>query len=694
MTPEASAQALVELSKALDDERADDVFTKLYPPARLTPEHREQFLRLALRHTSSTVRHPAVVELQRRGLLTRAVTDAVLELSRDSKPVNMEVAVLALADFDLDDVSDEFVVKLLIVIAQSGTDSERLRLRTAAENQLRRLGDKAVPAILDVVLNRTASDALRRTAAVELSKLMGFRFGSGPPRIPTGPEPMGGGAPWPPRIPSASNPAGGAAPPSAEKGNPFFPGPWETSGPGSPGKAAQLPVPLPIAPPAEAPAAPSAMEEPQSGSSPPDNPEPANPKPAVIGKATAAQTSTPVRERLDKDPQKLRVYYGTNREALLRPAPPAMLPWASVSAFTVFLLMVVQIVGLWYRWTPHNLLRFAVTNLVLVLLTAWIWNPSGAYSMTVEFSRGVVYGPDADPDGQMHYGHCDVTLPPVGLRKVGELPMAQPGFENPEKNVILESTTALAEERFFDELKQKLAGLNVGGRDVFVFVHGYNVDFRSAACRTAQLTLDLGFKGVPMFFSWPSESTFLGYTADVDEVQGSIGPIKRFLEKVALDMGAEKVHVLAHSKGGAAVSLAISQLDPNKKFFNQVILAAPDISATTFRTEVAPQLSRVALRATLYCSQDDRALQSSKWVNGVKRAGDGRAPLVVEPPLDTIDATGLDPSLLGHSYYGDSKPLIDDVRQLLMQNTSPTERGLRVVVEPNGKRHWAFGKLR
>lgn len=457
--------------------------------------------------------------------------------------------------------------------------------------------------------------------------------------------------------------------------------PSSTGSGAPPPSAAPDDVPHP-APPADAPVPRDARIAPQA--------VPADERPATAAEPGAAMSAVPEDPSLDaavplrpytpeagkNEPQRVRVYYGTNREALIPVTSPVWMRVVAISGLLLLALIFVQVVGSLRRWSYPALTRIGVATLLVACMTGWAWNPFPGYSRTIEQSRGVVYGPRADAQGLVHYGHCDVTLPPPGKREVGALPMSRPGWEDPDKHVILDRTELLLEEAFFAELKTKLTAMQPGGRDVFVFVHGYNVDFRSAACRTAQLCLDLEFKGIPLFFSWPSQGALIGYTADVDEVQDSIVPIKEFLVRVAEDLNAEKVHVLAHSKGGAAVSFAIGQIDPDRKLFNQVILAAPDINANTFRRDIAPRLSKLALRSTLYCSQTDRALRGSMLFNSYKRAGDANEPIVIEPQLDTVDATGLDPSYLGHSYYGDCKPLIEDVRKLFGQNSEPRTRGL------------------
>lgn len=615
-----------------------------YAAAVLTPADREDFLKRAMTHRLRAVRKLAFDELVRRDLLNRVVVDSLLELAREPQAADVEAAVVGLERLDIAAAPEEYIVTLL---QQLSPNSQNEQARAAAETQLVRLRTTALPVLVGIVLDRSADPTLRQTAASRLSILMG-RAPALPnflPRIP-GSFPYSSGEPGPGDILPSYGPSGGAAPPDS--------GPAGSGFPASPSSEFPNIAPSPL-PPESSPGAPAPSGVP---------PLPTTPASRVSLQDTTAR------------PQQVRVYYGTNREALVPATSPKWLPLANLSGGALLALIVILVVGALRKWSYRMLTATGVVTLLLACVVGWIWNPFEPYSRAVEQSRGVVFGPRADAEGLVHFGHCDVTLPPVGKREVGDLPMTTPGKENPEEHVILKRTELLEEEAFYSEVRARVAGLSAGERDVFVFVHGYNVDFRSAACRTAQLSLDLEFKGVPMFFSWPSQAEFLGYAADVDEVQDSVGPIKKFLLRVAQDLNAEKVHVLAHSRGGAAVSFALREIDPHKRLFNQVILAAPDINANTFRRDIAPQLGKLALRSTLYCSQTDRALWGSKLFNGYKRAGDASDPIVIEPFLDTVDATGLDPSILGHSYYGECEQLIKDVRQLFRQNSHPAERGL------------------
>ena len=128
--------------------------------------------------------------------------------------------------------------------------------------------------------------------------------------------------------------------------------------------------------------------------------------------------------------------------------------------------------------------------------------------------------------------------------------------------------------------------------------------------------------------------------------------------------------------------------------FNQIILAAPDIDAELFRTEIAPKISQGARRLTLYASSKDLALIVSKFVNKKQRAGDS-VPIVLTPGVDSIDVSNVDSSLLGHSYYGDNSSIITDIRSVIGSEQPDKRAFLEVKVNPGEKRrYWLFNPFK
>ena len=58
--------------------------------------------------------------------------------------------------------------------------------------------------------------------------------------------------------------------------------------------------------------------------------------------------------------------------------------------------------------------------------------------------------------------------------------------------------------------------------------------------------------------------------------------------------------------------------------------------------------------------------------------------------LDTVDASGIDTALLGHSYYGDCLPILKDVRKLVSQDLPPKERNLLAWPVENELNYWTL----
>jgi hypothetical protein len=104
--------------------------------------------------------------------------------------------------------------------------------------------------------------------------------------------------------------------------------------------------------------------------------------------------------------------------------------------------------------------------------------------------------------------------------------------------------------------------------------------------------------------------------------------------------------------------------------FQQIIMAAPDIDAATLR-ELASAIRCTAERVTLYASASDKALITSRRFHRYPRAGEFVFPIA---GIDVIDASAVDTSLIGHSYYGDNRSIIADMFGLLMNGDPPENR--------------------
>ena len=147
-----------------------------------------------------------------------------------------------------------------------------------------------------------------------------------------------------------------------------------------------------------------------------------------------------------------------------------------------------------------------------------------------------MYGGDR---GELELGTCEVSIPKD--HQVGEL--ESPSVlrlefrEDPERHVVLLGVHPAAGRRVLC----RSAGVRraIAGKEAFVFVHGYNVGFETAARRTAQIAYDLKFDGAPIFYSWPSQEGLLAYTVDETNVVWTVPHLKEFLLGVRQAVGGQ-----------------------------------------------------------------------------------------------------------------------------------------------------------
>ena len=305
-------------------------------------------------------------------------------------------------------------------------------------------------------------------------------------------------------------------------------------------------------------------------------------------------------------------------------------------------------------------------------------------------------GERLDPGKALEYGACEVTIPVQAHRKgVLESPSFH-RFEftpDPRKHVVLRSVERMRPARFWEEISGGLAaGEGADSQDLFLFVHGFNVSFAKAARRTAQIAYDLEFGGAPVFFSWPSDGSLLGYISDREDAEWSVAYLVDFLLELRERSGAARIHLIAHSMGNQALIRALYRIalerGDDEQLFDNVILAAPDFDSRVFTEEIAPRVRGLAARWTLYASDKDTALNASRAISA-SRLG---TPLALALGIDCIDATGVDVTPWSvpefHAYYASKLKVIADLAAVL-RGLEPSRRDL-TRRERNGFPYWAL----
>jgi len=340
--------------------------------------------------------------------------------------------------------------------------------------------------------------------------------------------------------------------------------------------------------------------------------------------------------------------------------------------------------------------------------------PPPAPSRHVQIS--VLYGTDREPhqaeNGFAQYGDEGVESLAFGVANVS-IPdrtrhikgrLERPRWyrlefrENVDKHVVILELDALDEAAF---IQRAQAGRKADGSDdeALIFVHGYKVSFEDSIRRTAQFAHDLEFKGQAIAYSWPSKARLTGFSKDANASDWSMFRLADFIHLVRTKLGLKRLHIVAHSMGNRLLTRALNQhvlvsakesAKTRKAWatLNQMVFAAPDIDPKTFGG-FAEVFAEACKRCTLYTSQGDWALKASALLYGGDRAG-ADAAAVVKYGIDAIDASTIDNSMLGHSYFSDHRLLLQDLSDLLINERAPGDRyGLTEIPAGSG-RYWQF----
>jgi esterase/lipase superfamily enzyme len=272
---------------------------------------------------------------------------------------------------------------------------------------------------------------------------------------------------------------------------------------------------------------------------------------------------------------------------------------------------------------------------------------------------------------ELTYGQCNVAVETDGSydRFINYY-----GNRDSMTYYSVQEIKSLSLKTALDQMTKHLEGESQG--DALLFVHGYNTSFDEACRRAAQIGYDLKFLGPILLYSWPSHDFITSYLGDEEMAEWSVPHFTKFLQEILTQKGLRHLHIIAHSMGSRIVAQTLySQAMTSKEQSNlgQVVFAAPDINRLIFDQETVPGKIKPQ-RITLYASDHDHALRTSKTFHGFSRAGETYPEIYVKNGIDSIDASAVDTSLLGHSYVGESRSVLADVALLITYNADPAKR--------------------
>ena len=277
----------------------------------------------------------------------------------------------------------------------------------------------------------------------------------------------------------------------------------------------------------------------------------------------------------------------------------------------------------------------------------------------------------------------------------------------------------LGSQEMFKEIRKTMQQ----GRDVLLFVHGFNVAWEDAVGSALALQTMLNRPGVRpknkgdvlvILFTWPSDGSalpFVAYRSDRTEALGSGFALGRGLLKfrdfladvtrgIQLAEGQptsdaepcnQNVNLLCHSMGNYVLQNALQRMiersESNRlpRIFDHVFLAAPDVDDDVLESgNPLGRLHEICRNVNVYFNRGDLALRGSDYTKGnPDRLGtNGSAnPLQVHQKIYQVDCSGdVVQGVLEHSYYlkgkinADIRMSLDNVPQDTRKHRQPHSR--------------------
>lgn len=247
-------------------------------------------------------------------------------------------------------------------------------------------------------------------------------------------------------------------------------------------------------------------------------------------------------------------------------------------------------------------------------------------------------------------------------------------------------------KRLFDELFNEMKDADLVHKDTLIFIHGFNVSFKSAISIAFKLqdkfiSDDTNNIGRIVLFTWPSDGETHKYYSDCGDAYNSglafargFLKMRDFFNDVVNKLEHEKqcggkIHLMAHSMGNYVLQSAFQSLR-NMNFlnqnithlFNQILMFAADVDSDCFEKETKlKELSKICERITVYINSEDVALKVSDKVKGNSpRLGTfgPNLPFQIPNRVTIVDASLIVTGFFEHSYYFLSK-VFKDLAQTL-----------------------------
>jgi esterase/lipase superfamily enzyme len=213
-------------------------------------------------------------------------------------------------------------------------------------------------------------------------------------------------------------------------------------------------------------------------------------------------------------------------------------------------------------------------------------------------------------------------------------------------------------------------GQATSGRDVLIYVHGFNQTFETAALDAVRLSDAIRFRGETLAFSWPSRAKLLDYGYDRDSAMWSRDALHAVLDALLTSPTTGRINIVAHSVGSMLAMEALRALYAERGALaadriGALVFAAPDIDMDVFTSSVE-HIGPLARKITVITATNDRALAVSSWMaGGMTRVGAAEKAKLKLYGVHVIDASEEGWGLINHDLFLSNDQIRGVIRQVI-----------------------------
>ena len=285
---------------------------------------------------------------------------------------------------------------------------------------------------------------------------------------------------------------------------------------------------------------------------------------------------------------------------------------------------------------------------------------------------------------------------PLSINSVSEMGVLEESIGDVSKLFMAVEESDVG-QTYAKVINRRLARSRV--KDIYIYTHGYKVYFDNPVLVSAELWHFLGYEGVFIAYSWPSTPSAFAYSSDLETTRYTARDFRVFLEYLAANTDAERIHIIGYSAGTRVVIDALWQLamqhqgDSDEQLLEryrigEVMLLASDYDRDIFLNVINDRFLDVAERVTVYRSETDKALGISSWLLNRRRLGEidaseGLSQQQIEmlkpnQELYLINVSSAEQASTGkgHNYFRQSPWVSSDILMALRFRLKPEDRGL------------------